>query len=55
MARVAITGMGIICALGTNTVAGYAIPVVNGSVTTLYAVGLLPDRSNGFLAIGTKS
>jgi len=44
------------CALGTTTVNGYAVPVAgtNGSTTTLYAVGLLPDRSNGFIAIGQK-
>lgn len=43
------------CALGTATVSGIAVPVVSGSTTTLYAVGLLPDRSNGFLGVGVKN
>ncbi|XYJ88410.1 hypothetical protein AEMCBJ_12965 [Cupriavidus necator] len=50
-----VTFNGSNCALGTATVSGYAVSVVSGGVTMLYAVGLLPDRSNGFLAIGTKS
>ncbi|MFM0053275.1 hypothetical protein [Caballeronia grimmiae] len=53
--NVSVTFNGSNCALGTATVAGYAVPVTNGTTTTLYAVGLLPDRSNGFLAIGTKN
>lgn len=43
------------CALGSATVSGVAVPVVSGSTTTLYAVGLLPDRSNGFLGVGAKN
>ncbi|WP_455286546.1 hypothetical protein [Cupriavidus necator] len=43
------------CALGSATVSGIAVPVVNGSTTTLYAVGLLPDRSNGFLGVGERT
>lgn len=42
------------CVLGTSTVTGYAVPITSGGVTTLYAVGLMPDRGNGFIALGQK-
>lgn len=53
--NLSVTFNGGTCPLGTATISGYAVPVVSGSVTTLYAVGLLADRSNGFLAIGTRN
>jgi hypothetical protein len=52
--NISVTFHGGNCTFGTSTLNGYVVPVVNGGVTTLYAVGILPDRSNGFLAIGTK-
>lgn len=42
------------CALGTATANGVAVPVRQGTRLSLYAVGLLPDRSNGFLGVGSR-
>ncbi|MFT4172137.1 MAG: hypothetical protein QM639_06225 [Rhodocyclaceae bacterium] len=49
-----VTFNGGSCALGTATVSGNAVPVKDGNDTVLYAVGLLGDRSDGFVAVGTK-
>jgi hypothetical protein len=44
------------CSMGTSTVSGYGIAdTTGGGATTLYAVGLLPDRSDGFLGVATKT
>lgn len=42
-------------ALGSAPVSGIAVPVVNGSTTTRYAVGLLPDYRDGFLGVCAKN
>ncbi|SDC84676.1 hypothetical protein SAMN05216345_104140 [Cupriavidus sp. YR651] len=51
---VKVTFQGGACVLGTQTTTGIAIRATSGTVTRLYAVGLLPDRSDGFIALGTK-
>lgn len=54
-----VTFGGAGCALGNSTVTGVAVSVAvplagGGSRQELYAVGLLPDRSNGFVAVVSR-
>ncbi|MDR8787928.1 hypothetical protein FEP82_05925 [Burkholderia multivorans] len=49
-----VTFNGSACALGTATVAGYAVPVVSNGHIRLYTAGLLADQSDGFIAITEK-
>lgn len=42
------------CGAGTATASGYAVPDLSGSTPMLLAMGVLADRSDGVLVIGTR-
>jgi hypothetical protein len=53
--NVTVTFNGSACALGTATASGYAVPVISNGKVRLYTAGLLPDQSDGFIALAQKS